>query len=93
MTESAPTGRQRPGRHRSRGCSSASTAHPLQHVNLKIVSIADLGHRKDELGGAQLQNAGFGGPQLQHVQFQEADIRETGFASARGLIRDQLANA
>lgn len=83
MTESAPTGRQRPGRHRSRGCSSASTAHPLQHVNLKIVSIADLGHRKDELGG----------PQLQHVQFQEADIRETGFASARGLIRDQLANA
>jgi len=52
-------------------------------VNLKIVSIADLGHRKDELGG----------PQLQHVQFQEADIRETGFASARGLIRDQLANA
>src|SRR5215472_8180318 len=25
--------------------------HPLQHVHLKIVSIADLGHRKDELEG------------------------------------------
>jgi len=61
-------------------------------VNLKIVSIADLGHRK-ELGGAQLQNAGFSGAQLQQAQFQKADIRETGFASARGLIRDQLANA
>ena len=52
MTESAPTGSQRQGRHRSRGCSSASTAHPSSTWTSPSASGRALQWIRPESGGA-----------------------------------------